>query len=71
MKLVNALSAEGIKEVADEFAAEMGYRPSCARGSGEAHEIRALAATLDVSGMRTAWLTEDGQVEIRPIIELL
>jgi hypothetical protein len=30
MKLVNALSADGIKEVADEFAAEMGYRPSCA-----------------------------------------
>ncbi|MBO0861335.1 MAG: hypothetical protein J2P21_23175, partial [Chloracidobacterium sp.] len=25
-----ALSAEGIKEVADEFAAEMGYRPLCA-----------------------------------------
>ena len=41
------------------------------RGSGEAHEIRALAATLDVSGMRAAWLTEDGHVEIRPIIELL
>src|SRR5262245_50994242 len=30
MKLVIALSAEGIKEVADEFAAEMGNRPSCA-----------------------------------------
>jgi len=30
MKLVNALSAEGIKEVADDFAAEIGYRPSCA-----------------------------------------
>src|SRR5262249_19046746 len=25
-----ALSAEGIKEVSDEFAAETGYRPSCA-----------------------------------------
>ncbi len=33
--------------------------------------VTVFAATLDVSGMRTAWLTEDGQVEIRPIIELL
>ncbi|MBO0860486.1 MAG: hypothetical protein J2P21_18805 [Chloracidobacterium sp.] len=41
------------------------------RGSGETHEIRSLAATLDVNGMRAAWLTEDGHVEIRPISELL
>jgi hypothetical protein len=41
------------------------------RGSGEVHEIRALAATLDVNSMRAALLVEDGHVEIRSIIELL
>jgi hypothetical protein len=41
------------------------------RGSGEVREIRALAATLDVSSMRAAWLVEDGGIEIRSINELL
>jgi hypothetical protein len=41
------------------------------RGSGEVREIRALAAALDVNSMRAALLAEDGQVEIRSIIELL
>jgi hypothetical protein len=40
------------------------------RGSGEVHEIRALAATLDVNNLRAAWLMEDGHIEIRSIAEL-
>jgi hypothetical protein len=40
------------------------------RESGEVHEIRALAATLDVNNMRAAWLMEGGHIEIRPIAEL-
>jgi hypothetical protein len=41
------------------------------RGSGEVREIRTLAATLDVNSMRAALLLENGQIEIREIIELL
>jgi hypothetical protein len=66
--------ARGVRAAASERLAAfdvVGGIDVVTRGSGEIHEIRAAAATLDPDGMRAAWVAEDGRVNVVALDSLL